>query len=123
MSFSVNDVTFGGTVGAEPTLNKVGERMVCEFPVAMNESWKGKDGTEQTHTEWVTVKVWDNDRSKPGTNSSKVLAKGDRVLVQGRRRTRSWETDGVKHYKVECIASKVHWIEKKKDDNSDPNSF
>jgi single-strand DNA-binding protein len=124
MSFSINKVEFGGTVGADPELRDVNGRMVCEFPVAMNESWKGKDGQEQTHAEWVTVKIWDNDRVKHGTNSSKVLSKGSRVLVHGRRRTRSWEKDGVKQYKVECIANEVTWIDKKKDDdNSDPNSF
>lgn len=124
MGMNVNRVEFGGHLGTDTELREVNGRNVCEFSMAVNEYWRDKDGNKQEHAEWITVKIWDNDRNKMGTNADKALSKGSSVLVHGRRRTRSWEKDGVKHYKVECIASDVQWPDKKKDDDdSDPNSF
>lgn len=67
---------------------------VTQFDVALDDSYKGKDGNWHDSTEFITVRIW---------NSGKVadyLKKGTKVAVQGKIRTQSWEQDNVKKYKT-----------------------
>lgn len=44
---------------------------------------------------------------------AQYMGKGTQVCVDGRTKTRSWEKDGVKHYRTECIVNHVELIGKK----------
>ncbi len=47
---------------------------------------------------------------KTGENCAEYLSKGRPVLVEGRLRQRSWETDGVKRSKIEVVADNVQFL-------------
>lgn len=102
----VNKAIVVGRLGSDPELKKVGENSVCQFTVATNERWTDKQGQKQENVEWHTVVVW----GKRGENCAKYLKKGREVYVDGRMKTRSWEKDGVKHYKTEVIANDVQFL-------------
>lgn len=72
-------------------------RAVMEMSVAVDESYKNRDGQKVEKCEWVSVKAFE----KQAEFIDKWCRVGKRVYVQGKLATRSWEKDGQKHYKTE----------------------
>jgi single-strand DNA-binding protein len=104
MSTGFNRVTLFGNLGAEPELRTTGTGVpVMSFSLATNEVWIDKDQNKQEKTEWHRIVMF-GSRATP---LSRMLSKGERVLVEGSLRTSSYEKDGVKRYKTEVIASDV----------------
>lgn len=123
MSAGVNKVILVGNLGSDPELRETSSgTSVCEFRLATNESWKGKDGQTQDRTEWHRVIVW----GKLGENCHKYLAKGRQVYLEGRVQTRSWEDkEGNKRYTTEIVARDVQFLGQgggKKEESSDQGS-
>lgn len=105
---SVNKVILVGNLGNDPELrNTSGGNPVCNFNVATNEVWTGKDGQKNERTEWHKIVVW----GKQAENCEQYLKKGRQVYVEGKNQTRSWEdNDGVKRYVTEVIARQVVFL-------------
>lgn len=104
---SVNKVILVGNLGSDPELRQAGDNPVCNFSLATNETWKGKDGQKQERVEWHRIVVW----GKVAENCNKYLAKGRPVYIEGKLQTRSWEDkEGVKHYTTEVIARDVKFL-------------
>jgi single-strand DNA-binding protein len=128
---NVNKLIMTGNLGGDPALKKVGEQSVCEFSLATNDRWHDKDGNKREHVEWTPVVVW----GKRGEVCAKYLKKGREVYVEGRKKTREWEKDGVRHRVAELIASDVQFLGARpadegddsdhsdRSDNSDNSSF
>jgi single-strand DNA-binding protein len=108
MAAGINKVILVGNLGSDPELRTTPNGTpVCEFRVATNESWKGKDGQTQDRTEWHRIVVW----GRLGENCSKYLSKGRQVYLEGRLQTRSWEDkDGNKRYTTEIVARDVQFL-------------
>ncbi len=108
MAGGVNRVILVGNLGSEPELRTTNSGTpVCEFRVATNESWTGRDGQKQQRTEWHRVIVW----GKLGEIYSKYLSKGRQVFLEGRIQTRSWDDkDGNKRYTTEIVANDVQFL-------------
>ncbi len=104
----INKVILVGNLGSDPELrNTPSGTSVCEFSVATNETWKGKDGQTQDRTEWHRIIVW----GRLGENCAKFLSKGRQVYVEGRLQTRSWEDkDGNKRYTTEIVARDIQFL-------------
>jgi single-strand DNA-binding protein len=99
---SLNRVTIIGRLGKDPELRYTpSSKAVCNFSVATSEKFKDKETTE-----WHSVVCWD----KTAENAAKFLAKGREVAVEGRLQTRSWDKDGVKHFKTEIVADRVVFL-------------
>jgi single-strand DNA-binding protein len=104
MSTGLNRVTLFGNLGGEPELRTTGTGLpVMSFSLATNEVWLDKDQNKQERTEWHRIVMF-GSRATP---LSRMLSKGERVLVEGRLKTSSYEKDGVKRYKTEVVASDV----------------
>lgn len=87
---------------------------VVEFAVAVNERWTDKNGDKKESVEFVNVKAY----SKLAENVDKFLDVGREVFVEGKLVTRSWEKEGVKHYKTEIISHDVQFIGSAKEDKN-----
>ena len=74
---------------------------VMEISVAVDESYKAKDGQKIERCEWVRVKAFD----KQAEFCERWLRKGKLVYVQGKLATRMWEKDGQKHYQTEILVN------------------
>ena len=100
----VNKVMVLGNVGREPEIRYTPNGSAnCELSVAANHNYKKGDDW-QKETEWFTVVCW----NKTAEHVSQNVSKGDRVYVEGRLKTRSWEDkEGNKRYKTELIADRV----------------
>lgn len=72
--------------------------------IATSESYLDRNKVRQERTEWHRVSLWGNRAEALG----KILAKGERVLVEGRLQTRSYDDkDGRKVYQTEVVATNV----------------
>ena len=95
-----------GNLGRDPELRYTPNgRAVTEFSVAVNQSTKNQQTGEWIEaTDWFRVSLW-GDRAE---RSAENLRKGSRVLVDGRFRTREYETkDGRKGISLEISADNV----------------
>ena len=102
MNSGMNRVTLFGNLGAEPELRTTGNgQAVLSFTLATNEVWIDKDQNKQERTERHRIVMF----GARATPLSRLLAKGEKVLVEGRLHTSSYEKDGVKRYRTEVVAS------------------
>ena len=108
----LNKFMGSGNLGADPELRTTTSgTSVCEFRLAINESWFDKASNERKErTEWIRVIVW----GKSGENCAKYLSKGSKAFVEGRIQTREWQDkDGNKRYTTEIVANSVQFLSTK----------
>lgn len=85
-------------------------KCVCTFVLAVNREMKNEQGTYDA--DFVPVVVWGKAAELAGNS----LAKGHRVLVEGRLQNRSYEAkDGSKRYIAEIISQHIEFVERKAD--------
>jgi len=117
----LNRIQILGNLGRDPEAKKVGDSTVVNFSVAINESYKDKQGNKVEKTEWCNVVVW----GKLAEIAEKYLKKGSSVLVEGKIQTRSWEKDGEKRYSTEINANNFIMLggNDKQPSNEDPGDL
>ncbi len=105
MNKGLNKVMIIGWVDGEPEVRETPNgRPVASFSVATSRAWTSSDGAKHEETEWFNVVAWGN----LAEISSKRLATGKQVYVEGRLQTRSWEdSNGQKHFRTEVIAHEL----------------
>jgi len=92
----VNKVILIGNVGKEPeTKTFDGGGQIAKFSLATTEKWKDKQGNKKESTEWHNIVC-----SRPGLTKvvEQYVHKGDKLYIEGRIKTRTWEKDGKTHY-------------------------
>jgi single-strand DNA-binding protein len=98
----INKVILVGNLGKDPevfTYENGTKRAV--FSLATTESYKDKEGNWQEQTEWHNIVLW-------RYLAEKNLIKGDKIYLEGKIRSRSWEgEDGQKKYITEIQGEKV----------------
>lgn len=113
MASSINKVTLLGHLGDVVKMHYFeGGGSVGRFPVATNEEYTNRaTGEKVTTTEWHNIVV----RNKLAELCETYLAKGDRVYIEGRLKTRQWQDDaGNKHYNTEVHAIEIVFLSPKK---------
>ncbi len=101
----LNKVMILGNVGRDPEIRYTANgNAKTEFSVATNRRYQRPDGDWAEETEWFSVVTW----GKLAERMSQNVQKGDRIYVEGRMATRSWDgPDGQKRYKTELVADRV----------------
>lgn len=114
-----NLVIVEGFLGKDPeTHNFESGNSVCRFPLAVDDSYRDKNGEEVKRTYWLTILAW-NNRVKL---VEERLRKGSKVQVWGKITTRTSEAaDGSKNYHFEIVAEQFTFFEKNGSSNS--NSY
>lgn len=112
MARGVNKVILIGNLGKDPeTKSFPNGGQVCNVSLATSESWKGKDGQMQEHTEWHNLVF--ND--KLAEIVAKYLRKGSKVFVEGKIRSRKYQdkTSGQDRYITEIRVSDMQMLDGK----------
>ena len=109
----VNRVVLIGNLGKEPDLQYLeGNIAVAKFPLATTETYKDKNGTLVSQTEWHTVVLWRGLAEL----AQKYLHKGSLVFIEGRIRTRNWEDkDKNRRFSTEIIGDNLVMLDKRKE--------
>jgi len=101
-----NNITLIGNVTRDPELRFTPSgQATASFGLAVNRRWQNKQNQEwEEATSFFDVVCW----REMAENASESLAKGSRVIVNGRLEQRSWESnEGEKRSKVEVVADEV----------------
>src|ERR1700712_4605660 len=109
----VNKVMLVGNLGKDPDLQFLeGNIAVAKFPLATTETYKDKNGTLISQTEWHTVVLWRGLAEL----AQKYLHKGSLVYIEGRIRTRTWEDkDKNKRFSTEILGDNLVMLDKRKE--------
>ena len=96
----MNNVMLIGNPRTDVEVKEVGEdKRVASFTLAVD-----RPGSEQA--DFVRIAAW----NKQADACNRFLAKGKRVAVDGRLRSRSWEEDGKKRSAIEVVAATVEFL-------------
>ncbi len=105
MAKSVNKVILVGNLGKDPEIKYTPQgTAVARITVATSSSYKDKQtGDWKENTEWHNVVLWQRQAEIAG----EFLKKGNKVYIEGRLQTRSWDDKqtGQKKYMTEVVAS------------------
>ena len=103
----MNKVFIQGNLGQNPECREFqNNNGVANFSVATTERYK--DGEEwKDRTEWVNVAVFNGWKFVKD-----YITKGDSVLIEGKLRTSSYESNGATRYKTEVIVDRSGSIKK-----------
>lgn len=104
MAKSLNRVTILGNLGKDPEFQTTPSgASVCKFSVATTESYKDKSDNWQEVTDWHNVVFW----NRLAEIANEYLQKGNKVYVEGKLKTRSYEKDGETKYITEIIGNNL----------------
>jgi single-strand DNA-binding protein len=116
----VNRVVLIGNLGKDPDLQHLeGNIAVAKFPLATTETYKDRNGTLISQTEWHTVVLWRGLADL----AQKYLHKGSLIYLEGRIRTRSWEDkEKNKRFITEIIGDNLVMLDKRKEQTENNNN-
>ena len=118
----MNKVILMGNLGKAPETRTLENGVVmCRFPMATSETYKNrKNGEKISHTEWHNVVLWRGLAEV----AEKYLNKGDKILIEGRIRSRSWEDkeSGQMRFITEILADQMQMIGSVKKRSEDTNA-
>jgi single-strand DNA-binding protein len=105
MRRGLNRVMLIGNLGRDPEMRFTPSgKPVTSFSLATNRNWVSADGERHDETEWFNVVAWGN----LAEICNQHLSKGQKVYVEGRLQTRSWEDEkGQKHFRTEVVANEM----------------
>lgn len=107
MARSFNQTILMGNLTRDPDLRQIPSgQSVCSFSLALNRSYKNKEGEWQEATDFVDIVAW----GPLGERVAQYVTKGRPVLVSGRLQSRQWEQDGQKRNKLEVVANDVTFL-------------
>ena len=114
----VNKVILIGNLGKDPEVKYLESKVpVANFSLATNSTWKDKEGNRKEHTEWHNIVVWRGSAKF----AEEYLRKGDKVYIEGKLRTRSWEDkDNIKRYTTEIIGDTLTKLSGKREEDVSP---
>lgn len=113
---TLNKVILIGHLGDDVKMHYFeGGNCIGRFSIATNETYINKTTNEKiTSTEWHNIVV----RNKAAELCEKYLSKGDKIYVEGKIRTRHWQTeDGTVKHTNEIQATEFIFLSLKKDNS------
>jgi len=101
MAWSLNRAQIIGNATRDPELRTIPSgQSVTSFAVATNRRWKDQQGNQQEAAEFHEVVAW----GKLAEIVQQIVKKGNRIYVEGRLQTRSWDApDGSKRNRTEIV--------------------
>ena len=96
----MNIVILKGNLTRDPESRNIqaGDRTttVTNFTIAVNRHFKRADGSRDKETTFVDCEAWDTGAE----TITRLVKKGDPILVRGALKLDTWETDGQKRSKL-----------------------
>lgn len=105
----LNLCQFIGRLGKDPEAKYMANgKAVCNFSIAVGESWKDKNsGEKKEKTEWVNIVVYD----KLAEIVSEYCKKGSQIYAAGKMQTRKWQDkEGNDRYSTEVVMTQMQML-------------
>jgi single-strand DNA-binding protein len=105
-----NNVILVGRLTRDPDTGSTTKgQAMCRFDIAVNRRYKDNTGNWQDDVSFIPVVVWGDSARRCGER----LKKGLPVHVEGRLKSRTWETkEGQKRSALEVVARRVQFLSK-----------
>ncbi|MDD4321502.1 MAG: single-stranded DNA-binding protein [Acidaminococcaceae bacterium] len=110
----MNKIILMGRLTRDPEVRVTpSEKTVCTFTLAVDRQFANQSGEREA--DFINIVVWGKAAELCGNS----LAKGQRLLVEGRLQIRNYVAkDGNKRYVTEVIANSVEFVERKNTSNA-----
>ena len=107
----MNRVVLLGRLTKDPDVRYTqSQKVVCTFTLAVDRPFLNQDGKREA--DFIPVVLW----GKPAEMAGNSCSKGQRLCVEGRIQTRTYDDEnGTRHYVTEVVASGFDYIERKSD--------
>ena len=114
----LNKVQLIGNLGKDPEIRFTPEgKQVAKFSMAVNRTFKNKEGDSIEDTQWFNIEAW--------TGLAKVveehLKKGDRIYIEGRLKTESYDKDGETKYFTKVVVQQMIMLGSSRNGGADPD--
>ena len=114
----LNKVQLIGNLGKDPEIRFTPEgKQVAKFSMAVNRTFKNKEGDSIEDTQWFNIEAW--------TGLAKVvedhLKKGDRIYIEGRLKTESYDKDGETKYFTKVVVKEMIMLGSSRNGGADPD--
>ena len=86
-------------------------KLKCRMTIAVDRP-KAKDGTQKA--DFIGLVAWE----KTAEFAEKYLTKGQRILIEGRIQTGSYEKDGEKRYTTDVNVDRIEFADGKRDNTN-----
>ncbi len=105
----MNEVILMGRLADAPQVRyTTSGKVVCQIRLAVQRNFKNKDGNYDA--DFINVVIW----GQAGERLGNTVAKGDRVMINGRIQVRSYEDKNKeKRWITEVVANNFEYIEPK----------
>jgi single-strand DNA-binding protein len=104
---SLNKAMVIGHLGQDPEIRYTPTGLpVVNFSVATDEPYLDKESNREERVEWHRIVVV----AKLALTCHEYLKKGRQVYVEGRLRTREWESNGATGRRTEIVGSRVQFL-------------
>ena len=104
---NVNRVILMGNLTRDPELRYTPNGSpVCEFGMAINRTFQGRDGEQRKETCFVDVTMW----GKRGAVIHEYFKKGASIFIEGRLQFDTWETAEGKRSKLKVVAENFEFV-------------
>jgi single-strand DNA-binding protein len=90
-----------GNLATDVELRRVGEKKVASFLLAVDRP--SRDGS----ADFVWITAWERQAEL----CTEYLAKGARVGIEGRLKSRTWEVEGRRRDAIEIVARRVSFLD------------
>jgi len=107
MAKGFNKVVVMGNLTRDPETRATSSgQSVTSFSLAVNRTWKDRDGNNQEDVSYFDCTAW----GKTGEIIAQYMQKGRALLVSGRLNQSTWEQEGQKRSKVEIVVEDFNFI-------------
>ena len=106
----LNTVQIIGRLVADPELRYTQKGApVCDFRIASSRRYKNREtGEQQEETLFINIVAW----RRQAELANDFLKKGSAVLIEGRLRSRQWESaQGEKRSAIEIVARRIQFLD------------
>ncbi len=103
-----NKVILAGNLTRDPQLRYLpSNTAVCEFGIAVNRTWRDRDGNQKEETCFVDVSAF----GRPAETINQYMSKGRPILIEGRLKFDSWTgQDGQRRSKLSVVAENFQFL-------------
>ena len=104
----MNRIILIGNIGNDPEIvNIESGNKIAKFSLATSDNYKDKNGQKVEQTDWHSITVF----GKLADIVEQYFKKGNKVMVEGKSKTRSYETqNGEKRYVTEIVMSEFEFL-------------
>lgn len=106
----LNSIQIIGRLVADPELRYTQKGApVCDFRIASSRRYKNREtGEQQEETLFINIVAW----RRQAELANDYLKKGSAVLIEGRLRSRQWESaQGEKRSAIEIVARRIQFLD------------